>query len=262
MIVLGSSSIENSTRLELLVLLEAVVLTKINFSVAVLSILVSICSFWYAFKSLPEDGVFVEPKIVDLGKVRQGSEHSVEFRLKNNKNHGIAIKDVRTSCGCSTVGYEPESIKARTANQFQLLWEIGARRGHTSITAVFRYQDLKTGLFDETVAHVTADVLPTFLIKPNVLVFSPVRKGPMEVIVNRGPGWHSGEVINAETTHRAIRAELHECDEETGQTSILVHFDPNRWQSNYDRETKVILLTTAQYEEELMIPVAIDGEGS
>lgn len=98
--------------------------------------------------------VTVEQDVVDLGQVLFQSPATAEFILKNKGGDRLSIRQVRTSCGCTTVTYPHEEIPA--GQQFK-------------ISAVYDAQTM--GHFQKQVAlYTTSSSQPVVLTLRGVVV--------------------------------------------------------------------------------------------
>jgi len=56
----------------------------------------------------------VEKKIVDLGKVPEGTQHKIVFTIKNEGEAPLIIEDAHPSCGCTVADFDAEIAPGKT----------------------------------------------------------------------------------------------------------------------------------------------------
>lgn len=85
--------------------------------------------------------------IVDCGQVAYQAPVTAEFEVKNHSGHPLRIRDVRVSCGCTTVDYPTNSIAAEE-----------------KFTIRVTYDGMQMGTFDKPVAiYAEGDADPLML---------------------------------------------------------------------------------------------------
>jgi hypothetical protein len=58
--------------------------------------------------------------LVDIGRVREGEVVQYNARIRNTGTDPLVIKDISTSCGCTSVEYEKRPIAPDTEGPFSL----------------------------------------------------------------------------------------------------------------------------------------------
>ena len=61
--------------------------------------------------------------IVDIGSVRSGEVVKYDARLRNTGTGPLVIKDISTSCGCTSVEYEKQPIAAGAEGAFSFRFD-------------------------------------------------------------------------------------------------------------------------------------------
>ena len=61
-------------------------------------------------QAVPENGVKFNEVVHNFGQVEYNSDVKYTFEFKNTSKEPVAIKDVGTSCGCTTPSYSKEPV--------------------------------------------------------------------------------------------------------------------------------------------------------
>lgn len=198
----------------------------------------------------PEVGL--EPSDIDVGRVAQETPVRIEMRFRNGSGSPVVIDQVVASCGCTVAEVGRREVLPGKSVPIAVTWDLRGRRYGNHVTGVLRYRT--TGRTDEVPFRLRADVLPSFTWEPERVAFHGDESGPVRLIVRRGPGWKSGEVRRAETTHDSLEARLTESD---GETAIELTRHPDREVAGHTKP-HVVLHTGSPGESILSIPVYIE----
>lgn len=129
---------------------------------------------------------YVERRAVDLGEVREGQVVSATFTIENRGGSDLIIKDVRSTCGCTTVQLsESEKIIAPNASRdivarFDTAQRIGRQRKPVIVT-------LNDPQEPQITFTLVADVVSLFKVMPTSIInLRSVRRGdalePIDVV--------------------------------------------------------------------------------
>ncbi len=94
-------------------------------------------------------------KTWDFKEVKEGEEVCHTFYFKNTGNNNLIIKNVKTSCGCTTVNYDKAPIKPGNEGKIEIAFNSTGRNGK-------QYKEIS--IFanipeKQTVICITADII-------------------------------------------------------------------------------------------------------
>lgn len=122
---------------------------------------------------------FITPVEMDLGRVEAGSVINDVIRFVNTGNEDVTIRQIRTSCGCTTSEIEDKIIAPGDTAEVEFSLNTRGFRGevHKTITIEFENQDLKP----QTI-RLVADCINYLDYYPSYLAFTQLTVNPDTLI--------------------------------------------------------------------------------
>ena len=102
--------------------------------------------------------IFLPETTHNFGKVKAGAEVAHVFNVINAGTAPLAIKAVRTSCGCTTAGLDRRTLEPGEASELKVTFGVGNRRGQRVKKITITSNDPN---HPQTILTISADVLPT-----------------------------------------------------------------------------------------------------
>jgi len=208
-------------------------------------------------RDLPK--LVVPEKIIDLGKVPEGTKKDIVFKLKNEGNAPLTIRAARPTCGCTVADFDKEIAPGKTGEVRAKLDTTGFR-GPISKSILVACDDPMT----PTVAlAIRADVRPFLAVYPRPLVrFNALEKeGAIEKIVVAGTE-RSGDfkLTGAKSESPDLKVnyrKLEEKDyvEDAGKPQYEVEIELKKDAAPGVINTSVILSTNKKEEGEIKVQV-------
>lgn len=135
----------------------------------------------------------VKNAVIDCGQVAYQSPVSVDFELRNKANHAVKIKDVKVSCGCTTVDYPTDEIKGGETFTMRVTYDAMTMGHFNKVVGVYSDADDKPmelrvkGVVVEEVVNYAGTfpfALGEMLVDKNDIEFDDVNSGeqPQQVI--------------------------------------------------------------------------------
>jgi hypothetical protein len=143
--------------------------------------------------------LYIAQRVMDLGKVREGTVTTATFVLENHGNQDLIIDNVHADCGCTTVALTDEEkiIKPEGKQDLLVQYDSTKRLGQERKTVTITSNDAVEPLAN---LILKVDVVTIFAIRPNALVhLRSERRGnelpPIEVYpTTEGAAFESLEV--------------------------------------------------------------------
>jgi len=101
--------------------------------------------------------IFLPETSHHFGKVKAGSKVEHAFLVINAGEAPLAIKAVRTSCGCTTAGLKRRTLEPGELSELNVTFDVGNRRGERVKRITITSNDPQ---HPKTILTISADVLP------------------------------------------------------------------------------------------------------
>jgi hypothetical protein len=126
--------------------------------------------------------ITVDHPAVDLGKIRQGTSHSVSFHLTNRSESEVRLSLFWSSCDCARVDLSKEPLPPGAEIDIPMSWRIGGHRGVCGSRVILSAAQAD-GAAEQIVLRVQAEVIPDVDLTPKDLTFTRGRSATQQVRV-------------------------------------------------------------------------------
>lgn len=197
------------------------------------------------------------PKVVDLGRVLEGSVVEESIRFVNTGDKPVKIKRVRTSCGCTVAHID--KMEYAPGDTAEVFFSLNTRGFHgvvrKSLTVYFEHDNLPKVRF-----VIQANVYTQLEVAPRYFSFQDVRLNPDTVITSfltfKNKSGNSIQVTDIHVDSDLIRVFPQSVVVPPGnESSVRVELKPV---SRVRRTVYVVMETDYEGEPCVRIPVFID----
>lgn len=194
------------------------------------------------------------PDKVDFGNVAQLSVSSKDLRLINRSGEAVHIQSVSTSCGCTQVSLDADTIEPGGSLPLHVRFSGESYNGDVSRSIVLRLAD-KTEINIPVKAH----VFPYISMSRTNLDFGNVRLGQTasQTVILRS----QNPTIRFHVTHVSMASELrvHMIEQSAEETRLVVTSAPTR--TSGARYAKLNITTDVPSIENVEVPVHFNATG-
>ena len=204
-------------------------------------------------KESAPDRITVDKAVVDLGKIRQGTTHTVSFHIRNPTSSAVSLALVWSSCDCTKVEVPAEALPPRAELDLPMTWRIAGHRGVCG-SRVLLAATTTTGAVAQIVLRVQGDVVPDVGLTPKELGFTRGQPATKQIAV--GPLLDDCNAESVSSPSGYIRAVL-----DTSRQIIHVSYDASADPGDSDWVTLEIK-TSSKNEPTIHYTVRLaDGDG-
>ena len=216
-----------------------------------------------AVNSPTREGLIAEPAVIDFGRLQQGDQKSIQFKLVNVGKSPVKIGDLSPGCSFRYVTINTKHVPPGGAATLSLTWRVGTRRGDVTEGMGFVYEcvaPVEPGRGDTPQVPMTAPRVLQVAVRASVapeIDYSPKRieftKGQAgTVVVRLSPGTRPDFTVSKVAATSRAFAPVYDAP----KREVVVSYSPTS-ETDFGRGIQVSVVTDGVREPTLNIPVVI-----
>jgi hypothetical protein len=206
-------------------------------------------------------GFTADAEVKDAGVLKQQEEKDVTFRLDNDTKTPVEIVRVSTSCTCTRAETAARNLQPGESTELTAHLRVGSLRGQVAASVNVLYRAGDGQALERLPLTITATVEPHYTVTPEEVVFERGgndgkdlrREVDITIVPNGGPALR---ILEAYSTHPAVRVEKARPDAVADSTTIHLIFDPARCIAP-SLQAEIVVSTDSKMEPIRRVPVRV-----